>query len=122
LKGYSEANLRRAWADAKNADIAASIIGFVRQAALGDPLIPYADRVKTAIQRVFASRTWSDPQKRWLRRIGEQIEKEIVVDRDAIDRQPFAADGGFVRLNKVFDGELEAVLTGINEEMWKRTG
>jgi hypothetical protein len=21
-----------------------------------------------------------------------------------------------------FDGELEAVLTGINEEMWKRTG
>ncbi len=34
-KGYSEANLRRAWADAKNVDIAASIIGFVRQAALG---------------------------------------------------------------------------------------
>jgi len=122
LKGYSEANLRRAWADAKNADIAASIIGFVRQAALGDPLVPYADRVSAAIQRVLASRTWSDPQKRWLRRIGEQVEKEIVVDREAIDRQPFAADGGFARLNKVFDGELEAVLTGINEEMWKRTG
>ena len=45
LKGYSEANLRLAWADAKNADIAASIIGFVRQAALGDPLVPYGDRV-----------------------------------------------------------------------------
>jgi type I restriction enzyme R subunit len=122
LKGYSEANLRRAWADAKNVDIAASIIGFVRQAALGDPLIPYADRVKAAVQRVLASRAWSDPQKRWLRRIGEQIEKEIVVDREALDREPFAADGGFVRLNKVFDGELEAVLTGLNEEMWKRTG
>ena len=50
LKGYSEANLRRAWADAKNADVAASIIGFVRQAALGDPLIPYGDRVKAAMQ------------------------------------------------------------------------
>ena len=99
LKGYSEANLRLAWADAKNADIAASIIGFVRQAALGDPLVPYGDRVRTAMQRVFASRTWSDPQKRWLRRIGEQVEKEIVVDREAIDRQPFAADGGFARLN-----------------------
>jgi hypothetical protein len=35
LKGYSEAN--RAWADAKNADIAAPIIGFVRQAALRAP-------------------------------------------------------------------------------------
>jgi type I restriction enzyme R subunit len=43
-------------------------------------------------------------------------------DREAIDRQPFVVDGGFTRLNKVFDGELETVLTGINEEMWKRTG
>ena len=119
MKGYSEANLRRAWADAKNADIAASIIGFVRQAALGDPLIPYGDRVRAAIQRVIARRAWTDPQKRWLRRIGEQIKKEIVVDREAIDREPFAANGGFARLNKVFDGGLEAVLTGINEEMWR---
>lgn len=122
LKGYSEANLRRAWADAKNVDIAASIIGFVRQAALGDPLVPYADRVKDAIQRVLSGKSWSDPQKRWLRRIAEQVEKEIVVDRDALDREPFAADGGFVRLNKVFDGELESLLSSIKEEMWKRAG
>jgi type I restriction enzyme, R subunit len=121
-KGYSEANLRRAWADARNVDIAASIIGFVRQAALGDSLVPYADRVKAAMQRVLASQKWTDPQKRWLRRIAEQVEKEIVVDRDALDREPFAADGGFTRLNKVFDGELEGVLSGINEEMWKKAG
>jgi type I restriction enzyme R subunit len=121
-KGYSEANLRRAWADTKNVDIAASIIGFVRQAALGDPLVPYADRVKAAMARVSAARKWSDPQKRWLRRIAEQMEKEIVVDREAIDREPFAADGGFARLNKVFDGELEGVLTGTNEEMWRKAG
>src|SRR5438105_11285908 len=99
LKGYSEANLRRAWADAKNVDIAASIIGFVRQAALGDPLVSYADRVKAAMQRVLEGRKWSDPQKRWLRRIAEQVATEIVVDREALDREPFAADGGFARLN-----------------------
>jgi type I restriction enzyme R subunit len=121
-KGYSEVNLRRAWSDAKNQDIAASIIGFVRQAALGDPLVPYEERVRAAMQKVLASRTWSDPQKKWLRRIGEQIEKEIVVDRAALDAEPFSADGGFTRLNRVFNGELEAVLTGINEEMWKRAG
>ena len=121
-KGYSEANLRRAWADAKNEDIAASIIGFVRQAAIGDPLMPYEDRVRAAMRRVLASRAWTEPQKRWLRRIGEQVEKEIVVDREAIDREPFIADGGFARLNKVFGGELESVLAGINEEMWKKAG
>lgn len=120
LKGYSEANLRRAWKDARNEDIAASIIGFVRQAALGDPLVPYGERVRGAMQRLLASRRWTDPQRLWLRRIGEQIEKETVVDRAAMDRDLFAANGGFSRLNKVFDGDLETVLTDINEEMWKR--
>jgi type I restriction enzyme R subunit len=121
-KGYSETNLRRAWADAKNEEIAASIIGFVRQAAIGDPLIAYQDRVRAAMRRVMASRAWTEPQKRWLKRIGEQVEKEIVIDREAIDREPFIADGGFARLNNVFGGELENVLAGINEEMWKKAG
>ena len=49
-------------------DIAASIIGYVRQAALGVPLVPYGDRVKAAMQRVQASRKWTDPQRLWLRR------------------------------------------------------
>lgn len=119
-KGYSEANLRRAWADAKNEEIAASIIGFVRQAAIGDPLVPYEDRVRSAMRSIIFSRQWSEPQKRWLKRIGEQIEKEVVVDREAIDKEPFIADGGFNRLNKVFCGELETILAGINEELWKQ--
>lgn len=119
-KGFSDANLRRAWADARNEEIAASVIGFIRQAALGDALIPYEDRVRDAMRAIMVSRAWTDPQKRWLKRIGEQIEKEIVVDRAAIDKEPFIADGGFNRLNKVFGGELESILAGINEELWKK--
>ncbi|WP_204265714.1 type I restriction-modification enzyme R subunit C-terminal domain-containing protein, partial [Escherichia coli] len=80
------------------------------------------DRVRDAMRAILAGRTWPEPQKRWLRRIGEQIGKEVVVDREALDRDPFAADGGFTRLNKVFGGELESVLAGINEEMWKKAG
>ena len=119
-KGFTEASLRVAWADAKNQDIAASIIGFVRQAAVGDALIPFEDRVKAALQTILASRAWTEPQKRWLRRIGEQIVKELVVDREALDKEPFIADGGFDRINKVFGGELETILAGINEAMWNQ--
>jgi type I restriction enzyme R subunit len=119
--GYSEANLRRAWHDAKNEDIAASIIGFVRQAALGDPLVPFGDRVREAMKRIYASRAWTDPQRRWLRRIAEQAEREIVVDRQALDRAPFDEHGGFSRLNKVFDGGLEAIVSDINEELWRQS-
>jgi len=119
--GYSEANLRRAWQDAKNEEIAASIIGFVRQAAIGDALIPFEDRVQGAMKRILAKRAWKEPQRKWLKRIAEQIEREIVVDRASLDHEPFQAHGGYRRLNKVFDGQLEAVLSDFSEELWSKT-
>jgi type I restriction enzyme R subunit len=61
-------------------------------------------------------------QKKWLKRIEEQITRELVVDRAALDEEPFAKDGGFQRLNKVFGGQLETVLGDINDEIWKRAG
>lgn len=119
--GYSDANLRRAWQDARNEEMAASIIGFVRQAALGDALIPFAERVRSAVQRILAQHPWTEPQRKWLKRIAEQVEREIVVDRESLDREPFQAHGGFNRLNKVFDGQLETVLSDFNEALWTQT-
>jgi type I restriction enzyme R subunit len=117
-EGFSDANFRRAWSDARNEDIAASIIGYVRQAALSDPLIPYAHRVKRAVTSIVARGKWTDIQKRWLRRIGEQIEKEIVVDRESLDEEPFRADGGFRVLNQRFGGRLEQVMSELAEAVW----
>lgn len=118
--GYSDANLRRAWSDTKNEDIAASIIGFVRQAAIGDALTPFDLRVRAAMQRILAAKPWTEVQKKWLKRIEEQLTHEIIVDRAALDEDPFSKDGGFVRLNKIFGGSLESVLADINEELWKK--
>lgn len=118
--GFSDASLRKAWQDTKNEDIAASIIGFIRQAALGDPLIPYEERVKQAMRRILARQAWTTPQRQWLQRIGEQIIREMIVDRDALNQEPFQKDGGFNRLNRIFDGQLEIILGDINEELWQR--
>jgi type I restriction enzyme R subunit len=120
--GYSEANLRRAHADARNQDIAASIIGYVRQAALGDPLVPYATRVHRAIDTIIGRGGWTEVQKRWLRRIGEQLEKEVVVDAASLDEDPFKGQGGFRRIDKQFDGKLDALLADIREEVWRSAG
>lgn len=118
-QGFTDTKIRRAWSDARNEDIAASIMGYVRQAALGDPLVPYADRVKRAVDTVVRKGDWNPIQKRWLHRIGEQLEKEVVVDRDSLDEEPFRADGGFRVLNKRFDGKLESVLSDLSEEVWR---
>ncbi len=118
-RGYSAKALQRAWADTKNEDIAASIIGFVRQAALGDPLTPFDARVHAAMRRILARGTWSEVQKKWLKRIEEQVIHEIVVDPAAIDDEPFSKDGGFKRLNIIFGGRLDSVLADISEQVWE---
>ena len=121
-QGFTDAKIRRAWNDARNQDIAASIIGYVRQVALGDPLVPYSQRVKRAVDAVIRGGNWTDVQKRWLVRIGEQLEKEIVVDRESLDEEPFKANGWFRVLNKRFDGRLESVLADLSEEVWRTAG
>lgn len=117
--GYTEAALQTAWRETTNQDIAASIIGFIRRAALGDALVPYQQRVDRALDKILASRPWSAPQRQWLQRIGQQLRVESVVDREALDRGQFKSLGGFNRINKVFDGKLEAVLGDLHEALWQ---
>ena len=57
-------------------------------------------------------------QRKWLRRIGEQVIREVVVDRSAIDEEPFRSDIGFQRLDKIFGGQLDRVLADISEQVW----
>lgn len=117
-RNYSEAMLRAAYGRARNADIAAHIIGFVRQAALGDPLIPYATRVDNAIQKIEASRPWTQKQKEWLRRIGRALKDKPVADPTLLDQGVFADKGGFKRISEEFGGELDEVLHAFNEAIW----
>lgn len=120
--GYNEAALKVAWHEAKNEDIAATIIGYIRQLALGSPLVPYAERVERAIARVTKAHKFTEPQRQWLDRIATQLKVETVVDHAALDSGQFAAKGGFARLNKVFDGSLDALLGEIADEVWKDAG
>jgi len=118
--GFSETNLQVAWREMTNEDIAASIIGFIRQAALGDALVPYGERVDKAMRKILASRSWTPPQRKWLERIGQQLKTEVIVDREAFDRGAFKAQGGgFERLNRAFDGRLEDILVEINDTIWQ---
>ncbi len=118
--GYPEAALRAAFRDLTNHDIAASIIGYVRRLALGDALVPYSERVSKAVERLLARQRWTDVQRKWLRRIGQQLERELVVDREALDREQFREQGGgFDRLNRVFEGRLLEVAGDLQDALWK---
>lgn len=120
--GYPEAALQAAWRDTTNQDIAASIIGFVRRAAIGDPLVPYAERVDRAVKTILGRQAWTKPQREWLTRIANQLKATHVVDRDALDVGSFKQDGGFARADKIFDGKLAAVLGDLQDAVWQSAG
>jgi type I restriction enzyme R subunit len=119
--GFSEANLTTAWRELTNQEIAAGIIGYIRQAALGDTLEPYDLRVDKALQKVLASKPWTKPQREWLQRIAAQTKANFLVDRAALDEPDLIfkrEGGGFARLDKVFEGGLQQVLDTFNESLW----
>jgi len=120
-QGYSENYLQSAWRDAKNEDIAADIISFIRQKALGDPLISHEERIQRAMKSIFEMKVWSKVQKDWLKRIEKQLLKETVLDpipEKAFDVEPFRSKGGYRQLNKIFDGELDTIVQTINFSLY----
>lgn len=117
-KGFSEANLRRAYGSVRNADIAAHIIGFVRQAALGDPLVPYETRVENGVQKILASRDWTPKQRQWLTRIGRVLKAQPVGDPEILSDPLFAQAGGFEVVDREFDSRLGDLLKDLNAAIW----
>jgi len=118
---FSEASLATAWREMTNQDIAARIVGYIRQAAIGDPLVPYDQRVDSSLQKLLASRQWSTPQRQWLQRIAAQTKANMLVDCEALDDPDLVfrrEGGGFARLDRIFGGKLQKVLDTFNESLW----
>ena len=121
-RGFTETNLATAWREMTNQDIAARIVGYIRQAAIGDALEPYEQRVDRALQRLLASRAWTTPQRQWLQRIAAQTKANLVVDREALDDPDLVfrrEGGGFTRLDRIFDGQIQQVLETFNDALWQ---
>ena len=119
--GFTETNLATAWREMTNQDIAARIVGYIRQAAIGDALVPYDQRVDRALQTILAARGWTTPQRQWLQKIAAQTKANVIVDRDALDDPDLVfkrEGGGFARLDRIFGGQLQRVLETFNDSLW----
>lgn len=115
--GYSEVNLQSAWRNQTNQEIAASIVGFIRRAALGEALLPFEQRVAKAMQSIYALQPWTPIQRKWLERLAKQLVHEVVIDEKQIG-EAFRNDGGSTRLDKMLGGHLAVVLEEINSHLW----
>ncbi len=115
--GYSEAHLQSAERNRSNKDIAASIIGHIRRAAFGEPLIPFEQRVAQAMDRLYTQHDWTPVQRKWLDRLAKQLVHEVIIDQEFVNKR-FADDGGAKRLDKLLNDQLDVVLDELNDAIW----
>ncbi|MFB5760924.1 type I restriction-modification system endonuclease [Paenibacillus medicaginis] len=119
--GYKLKNLQTAWREAKNEDITADIIAFIRQQALGDPLVSHEERVRNAMKKIYQMKVWPTIQKKWLERIEKQLLQEPVLGPDpehAFNYEPFTSHGGYKQLDRIFNGQLTEIVKEINTNLY----
>ncbi len=102
----------------QNEDIAADIIAYIRTFALDVMLVTPEQRVKGAIQKVKAMQSWNAIQLKWIDRFEKQLIAETILTKEDLDKEPFKNDGGYIRINKIFNEKLDMVLHTINEYLY----
>lgn len=117
-KGFTEIALNTAWKSTKNVDIAADIIAYIRTLSMGIDLITPQDRVKNAINKIKTGRTWNVHQLKWIDRFEKQLMAETILTRKDLDLKPFLDEGGFTRINKIFNNELEDLIVELNNDLY----
>jgi type I restriction enzyme R subunit len=117
-KGFNEIALNTAWRAKNMVDASADIIAFIRTLALDTALIPPHQRVKNAISKIKISRSWNKTQLKWIERFEKQLLAETILTRQDLDLQPFVSEGGFKRLNDIFEDNLEPLILQLNEHLF----
>lgn len=117
-KGFNETALNAAWKETNAVDTSADIIAYIRTLALDTELVTPEQRVKNAINKIKGNRAWNKTQLKWIERFEAQLLKETVLTRQDLDLQPFISDGGFKRLNTIFEEDLENLIHQLNDYLF----
>lgn len=117
-EGYNTRTLHAAWKNAKNEDIAADIISYIRTLALDVHLVGHKERIDKAFETVYAMKDWNKIQQKWLDRFHAQLLAETVLSKEDLDKEPFKEAGGYNRIDKIFENQLEDLLNTINSNLY----
>ena len=115
---FNEQLLNSAWKHMSNEDIAADIISFIRQQALGSPLVSHERRIKNAVAKIKLNHEFNKMQLDWLDRIEKSLLEETVMDKQILNSGAFRTNGGFNAIDKRFGGKLQELIDELNEYLY----
>lgn len=105
-----------------NAQIAADVVTWIRNAALGAPLIDHQERIHTAVTALKEKHNFNRDQLKWLERFELFLTRETVLSANDFEEEPFKMQGGFARIDKIFDNRLRDILDELNNYLYNELG
>ena len=116
---FTEVQLNSAWKELRHEDIAADIITFIRQQAIGSPLISHEQRIRNAVNKLKAKHSFNRMELDWLSRIENHLLHESILEFETFETGAFKSKGGFKVINKIFGNKLEQIIAELSDYLYE---
>jgi len=120
-EGFTENFLNSAVKSVKKVDIVTDLIILIKNMVENTPIISHEERIKNSMLTIRKMKSWNKLQIDWLNRMEKQLLLENILQKEDFDQGAFREHGGFLKLNKIFNDELETIITQINENLYNIT-
>ena len=122
-EGFTTQQLNTAISELTNEEIAADIISLIRRYAIGSALISHEARIRRAADKLKKAHSFSKQELNWIGRMEKYLMEESVLNISVFDDDGrFRAQGGFAKIDKVFQNQLRSVVLELNEYLYDDGG
>ena len=122
-EGFTTQQLNTAISELTNEEIAADIISLIRRYAIGSVLISHEARIRRAVDKLKKAHNFSKQEMNWIGRMEKYLLEESVLNVQVFDEDTrFKSNGGFSKINKVFQNKLENIVIELNEYLYDDGG
>ena len=122
-EGYTTQQLNTAVSQMTNQEMTADIISLIRRYAIGSPLVSHEERIHKAVEKLMQNHDFNKTEINWLKRIEKYLIQESVINISVFDEDSrFRAEGGFTRINKIFQFQLKDYIRELNGYLYDDGG
>ena len=122
-EGFTTQQLNTAISELTNEEIAADIISLIRRYAIGSALISHEARIRRAVDKLKKAHHFSKQEMSWIGRMEKYLMEESVLNVQVFDEDSrFKSNGGFEKINKIFQNQLENIVLELNEYLYDDGG
>lgn len=122
-EGFTKQQLNTAISQMSNQEMAADMISLIRRYAIGSTLISHEARIRQAVAKLRKTHSFSKQELNWIARMEKYLMEESLLNVSVFDEDGrFKDQGGFAKINKVFQNQLESIVLELNEYLYDDGG